>query len=600
MPISMMAKNNSNLQTKPEKYRADGSRWQRLSIQIIALVFLPLIVVVLIVAIGSTSLHQNAMRRLVGERDERAARSIANAINSQLFHRADLIQSLAVRGRDADSLDDVLDSSAFLDQEFDLGLAYLSPDGTMLTNRGDIELWEAILIDAQFPIEEGNIGLNSEVQFTKAFPFSSADNFIVLIYAKTGPLDPIAVGAFSVASVAYQPLSSAFDPGEHAVAVLVDEDQRVVFSIGEALPEHINESHPGISEVLSGESGATFFPVNGDEHLTAYSTVPLVGWGVVIEEPWESVSNPLLNATQLAPLALVPVLILAIIVLWFGTRRIVQPLQSLEDQAAELAWGNFQAIEEPVEGIEEINRLQRTLIHMAQKVRLAQQGLRGYIGAMTAGQEDERSRLARELHDDTIQSLIALGQRVQLTRIKLADGQLTDTSLAEIQELNEQNIKELRRITRDLRPLYLEDLGLVAALDMLARETGKETSIEIDFQRIGDEQRLMPEIEIAFYRMAQEGLSNIIRHANASKASIVINFNPISTTLTISDDGQGFVIPESPAEFAPSGHYGLLGLHERADLIGANLEIHSSPDLGTQLVITLPSVEEEELSKKST
>lgn len=596
----MMAKNNSNLQTKPEKYRADGSRWQRLSIQIIALVFLPLIVVVLIVAIGSTSLHQNAMRRLVGERDERAARSIANAINSQLFHRADLIQSLAVRGRDADSLDDVLDSSAFLDQEFDLGLAYLSPDGTMLTNRGDIELWEAILIDAQFPIEEGNIGLNSEVQFTKAFPFSSADNFIVLIYAKTGPLDPIAVGAFSVASVAYQPLSSAFDPGEHAVAVLVDEDQRVVFSIGEALPEHINESHPGISEVLSGESGATFFPVNGDEHLTAYSTVPLVGWGVVIEEPWESVSNPLLNATQLAPLALVPVLILAIIVLWFGTRRIVQPLQSLEDQAAELAWGNFQAIEEPVEGIEEINRLQRTLIHMAQKVRLAQQGLRGYIGAMTAGQEDERSRLARELHDDTIQSLIALGQRVQLTRIKLADGQLTDTSLAEIQELNEQNIKELRRITRDLRPLYLEDLGLVAALDMLARETGKETGIEVDFQRIGDEQRLMPEIEIAFYRMAQEGLSNIIRHANASKASIVINFNPISTTLTISDDGQGFVIPESPAEFAPSGHYGLLGLHERADLIGANLEIHSSPDLGTQLVITLPSVEEEELSKKST
>ena len=286
--------------------------------------------------------------------------------------------------------------------------------------------------------------------------------------------------------------------------------------------------------------------------------------------------------------------------IWFGAQRVIQPLQSLEDRAAKLAWGDFQAIEEPVEGIEEINRLQRTLIHMSQKVRLAQQGLRGYIGAITTGQEDERSRLARELHDDTIQSLIALGQRVQLTRIKLADGQLTDTSLAEIQELNEQNIKELRRITRDLRPLYLEDLGLVAALDMLARETGKETGIEVDFQRIGDEQRLMPEIEIAFYRMAQEGLSNIIRHANASKASIVINFNPISTTLTISDDGQGFVIPESPAEFAPSGHYGLLGLHERADLIGANLEIHSSPDLGTQLVITLPSVEEEELSKKST
>lgn len=592
-----MAKNNSNLQTKPEKYRADGSRWQRLSIQIIALVFLPLIVVVLIVAIGSTSLHQNAMRRLVGERDERAARSIANAINSQLFHRADLIQSLAVRGRDADSLDDVLDSSAFLDQEFDLGLAYLSPDGTMLTNRGDIELWEAILIDAQFPIEEGNIGLNSEVQFTKAFPFSSADNFIVLIYAKTGPLDPIAVGAFSVASVAYQPLSSAFDPGEHAVAVLVDEDQRVVFSIGEALPEHINESHPGISEVLSGESGATFFPVNGDEHLTAYSTVPLVGWGVVIEEPWESVSNPLLNATQLAPLALVPVLILAIIVLWFGTRRIVQPLQSLEDRAAELAWGNFQAIEEPVEGIEEINRLQRTLVYMAHKVRVAQQGLRGYISAITTGQEEERRRLARELHDDTIQSLIALKQRAQMTSMSLSDNATID-QLQEIQDMTDQTIHDLRRITRDLRPLYLEDLGLVATLEMLARETSNTIGFPIDFQSTGKEIRLTPEVELTLYRMAQEGLSNVSRHAKASRASVAIHFSPENITLFVSDDGVGFIVPESPAEFAPSGHYGLLGIQERAELIGARLKIQSVTGKGTQLAITLTLPDDDEMSSK--
>ena len=596
----MMTSNKINNLPESGIINGRGTRWQKLTVQVIALVFLPLTVLVLIVSLGSTNLHQNAMRSLVGERDQRAARSVANAINTQLLHRADLIRSLAVRGREEVTLDDILNSSAFLDQEFDLGLAYVNADGSIITSRGDVDNWEAILETAQLPMDEEDFDPDLEVHITNAIPFSPSDNFIVIIYAKSGPLDPIAVGAFSVASIAFQPLNSAFNPGEHATAVLVDSEQQVVFSIGESSTEHFDASHPGVAEVLLGESGAAYFPVNGSEHVTAYSAVPLVEWGVVIEEPWESVTNPLLNTTLLAPLALVPVLILSVVALWFGARRVIQPLQSLEDRAAKLAWGDFQAIEDPVEGIEEINRLQRTLIHMAQKVRLAQQGLRGYIGAMTAGQEDERSRLARELHDDTIQSLIALGQRVQLTRIKLADGQLTDTSLAEIQELNEQNIKELRRITRDLRPLYLEDLGLVAALDMLARETGKETGIEIDFQRIGDEQRLMPEIEIAFYRMAQEGLSNIIRHANASKASIVINFNPISTTLTISDDGQGFVIPESPAEFAPSGHYGLLGLHERADLIGANLEIHSSPDLGTQLVITLPSVEEEELSKKST
>ena len=596
----MMTSNKINNLPESGIINGRGTRWQKLTVQVIALVFLPLTVLVLIVSLGSTNLHQNAMRSLVGERDQRAARSVANAINTQLLHRADLIRSLAVRGREEVTLDDILNSSAFLDQEFDLGLAYVNADGSIITSRGDVDNWEAILETAQLPMDEEDFDPDLEVHITNAIPFSTSDNFIVIIYAKSGPLDPIAVGAFSVASIAFQPLNSAFNPGEHATAVLVDSEQQVVFSIGESSTEHFDASHPGVAEVLLGESGAAYFPVNGSEHVTAYSAVPLVEWGVVIEEPWKSVTNPLLNTTLLAPLVLIPVLILSLVAIWFGAQRVIQPLQSLEDRAAKLAWGDFQAIEEPVEGIEEINRLQRTLIHMSQKVRLAQQGLRGYIGAITTGQEDERSRLARELHDDTIQSLIALGQRVQLTRIKLADGQLTDTSLAEIQELNEQNIKELRRITRDLRPLYLEDLGLVAALDMLARETGKETGIEVDFQRIGDEQRLMPEIEIAFYRMAQEGLSNIIRHANASKASIVINFNPISTTLTISDDGQGFVIPESPAEFAPSGHYGLLGLHERADLIGANLEIHSSPDLGTQLVITLPSVEEEELSKKST
>jgi signal transduction histidine kinase len=595
----MMTTNKNKTETGSGKTNPHSPRWQKFTVQVIALVFLPLTVLGLIVSLGSTSLHQNAMRNLVAERDERAARSVANAINTQLLHRADLMRSLAIRGSEATSLDEVLQKSAFLDQEFDLGLAFLSTDGSIISSRGDLDNWVTILDIAQYSMDDKDQDLSSEVHITNAMPFPNSENYVVLIYTYSDQKDQIAVGAFSVASIAFQPLNSAFDPGEHASAVVIDSERRIVFSLGDNTTEHFDASHPGVSEVQAGKSGASYFPVNGDEHVIAYSVIPLVEWGVVIEEPWESVTNPVLNTTLLAPLVLIPVLILSLAALWFGARRVIQPLQSLEDRAAKLAWGDFQAIEEPVDGIEEINRLQHTLIHMSQKVQLAQQGLRGYIGAMTAGQEDERSRLARELHDDTIQSLIALGQRVQLTRIKLADGQLTDTSLVEIQELNEQNIKELRRITRDLRPLYLEDLGLVAALDMLARETSKETGIEVDFQRIGNEHRLMPEIGIAFYRMAQEGLSNIIRHADASRASIVINFNPVSTTLTISDDGKGFAIPESPAEFAPGGHYGLLGLYERADLIGANLEIRSSPDHGTQLVITLPVVEEEELSRNS-
>ena len=583
-----MTQNRRNPPSKPGTNDAQRPRGLNLIVQVGLLVFLPLSILVLVIAFGSTNLHQNAMRNLVGERDERAARSIATAINTQLLHRADLIQGLAIRGREHSSLEDVLESSAFLDQEFDMGLAFFTPEGFLITSRGDINNWQSFLEEAHFPMDEENFGFESGAIFSKAIPFPNPDNFIVIIYSRIGPTDPIAIGAFSVDSVVHQPLFSAFDPGEHAAAIVVDENQQIVYSIGDTLPNHIDQSHPGVSEVLIGESGATYFPVNGSEHVTAFSPVPLVGWGVVIEEPWNSVTNPLLTTTQLAPLALVPVVILSLVALWFGARRIVRPLQSLEDRAAKLAWGDFQAIEDPVEGIDEINRLQHTLIHMAHKVKVAQQGLRGYISAITTGQEEERRRLARELHDDTIQSLIALKQRVQLTSISQTDGATID-QLQEIQNMTDQTINDLRRITRDLRPLYLEDLGMVATLEMLTREMSSMIGIPVDFQSIGEEYRFSPEVELTLYRMAQEGLSNVSRHANASKGSIVLLFDPLSTTLTISDDGQGFVIPESPAEFAPSGHYGLLGLHERAELIGANLEIYSDAGHGTRLVITLPS-----------
>lgn len=572
----------------PKKKDAGGSRWGRLSVQVVALLILPVTILVLVIAFGSTTLHHNAMRTLVGERNERAARTVATAINAQLLHRADFIQSLALRGQDRVSLSEVLDSSAFLDQEFDIGLAFFNPNGSLAVSRGDVEIWDTFL-DASDLIEGREVdNSGAHVQFTKAIPIPKSDHFVIFVYTTYGDDNPIAVGAFSVASIAYQSLASAFNPGDHGSAILVDRDQQVLYAIGDVNLNHLAAGHPGMGEALAGNSGATYSPALDSEHVIAFSQIPLTGWAVLIEEPWESVANPLLNTTQLAPLVLVPVLILAMIALWLGARQIVQPLQSLENRAVKLAWGDFEAIEDPVGGIEEINRLQRTLIHMAHKVKGAQQALRGYIGAITIGQEEERRRLARELHDDTIQSLIALDQRVQLARMSQTD-ENTAGQLAEIHALTGQAIQDLRRMTRDLRPVYLEDLGLVSALDMLARETQDLLDIPVGFQAIGLERRFSAEEELALYRIAQESLSNISKHAEASRASMIINFTPSITTLTVLDDGCGFVIPQSPAEFAPKGHFGLLGLHERAELIGANLNIYSSPGQGTRVVVSLPA-----------
>src|SRR6185503_19976643 len=158
----------------------------------------------------------------------------------------------------------------------------------------------------------------------------------------------------------------------------------------------------------------------------------------------------------------------------------------LEAKAAALAWGDFETIRGPVGGISEIQHLQTELTEMSRKVQAAQEGLHDYIGAITDAQEVERTRLARELHDDTIQAVIGLKQRFQLAQRTIKD-QPGKQSLAELEALPEQTVENLRRFTRALRPIYLEELGLVTALDMLAREVSQNHNIRVNFQKAGQE-----------------------------------------------------------------------------------------------------------------
>jgi two-component system sensor histidine kinase UhpB len=301
---------------------------------------------------------------------------------------------------------------------------------------------------------------------------------------------------------------------------------------------------------------------------------------------WQAATDPVLELTLIAPLALIPPLVFAVTALWFANREIIQPLQRLERQAAALVWGDFDAIQQPVGGIAEVQRLQKELTEMARKVQTAQAGLRGYIGAITTAQEEERRRLARELHDDTIQAIIALKQRIQLTEQTVRDPAV-QRMLNELEDLAAQTIENLRRMTRALRPIYLEDLGLVAALDMLARETGQNSGISIAFQKTGEERRLSPEVELALYRIAQEALNNVVRHSQARRADLRLYFGEKTVELEVSDDGIGFNVPQSPTDFVPNGHFGLLGMYERADLIGARLSVASAPGKGTRLKVRL-------------
>ena len=563
-------------------------RWRRipsLPLQLFIITVLPLTALLLLIAFGSLGLHQRAMRTMVGERDERATRAAAAAITEQINHRLSAIRGVALQAANgANGPEHVLADAAYLLPDFEGGIALFAPDGTLVTASNGPEIWLARTVPERLRTTHGAFN-EQDAFFLPPFVDPVQGGELVLVAAAAG--DITAVGAFSPAALARRALADIFGGSDQATAYLATPDGDILYQTGTPpwadlpVPEH-----PGVADALRNESGTTYLTVDGEEHVVAFSPIPPVGWALVIEEPWRAVTDPLLRTTELAPLVLIPVLVIALVALWFGVRQVVQPLQSLEKKATELGWGDFEAIAEPVGGINEIQRLQAELVHMAHKVQLAQQSLRGYLGAVTTGQEEERRRLARELHDDTIQSLIALNQQIQLAHMTAPD-ETSKERLTTMQNMAEQTVADLRRLTRDLRPIYLEDLGLVPALEMLARDMSKALSLPITFETRGAGRRLPPNTELALYRIAQEGISNVARHAQATQAVVSLTYDSDSICLSIRDNGKGFNVPDSPAEMAPAGHYGLLGIQERAEAIGARLQIQSAAGAGTNLMVSL-------------
>jgi signal transduction histidine kinase len=553
-------------------------------------VILPLSALVMVTAIAGQALHQQSMRNLAAERDERTAQAIANTLDELLGVRLDSVTRLAADAPASASPEELSDILVGVERFLDdpaTSLAYFTPRGERLAATSAYR-WDRIdQADLEVLIQEAAGGQTTRQVLTypgKAEP-------ILLFLAPSADKSIYSGALLAPGELISRALIDIFDTSGEQGVFVVTADHQVLYHIGKGdAPEPISQ-HPGVNQALEDISGAMYFKAGDEEHIVAFTPIRTVGWALVIEEPWDTVASRTLQVTENAPLLLIPIVVLALLALWFSNRYIVRPLQSLESRAAELGWGNYNAIEEPVGGVEEIRKLQAELIHLAGKVSAAQSGLRGYISAITMGQEDERRRLARELHDDTLQALIALNQRLQLVQLNLMERPHTQQEaqgLKQLQGLAEQTIEDLRRMTRALRPVYLEELGLVAALDMLSRETSSSHNLYIVFQRIGAERRLAPEIELALYRIAQEALNNFVKHAEIAQANLRITYTPEMVSLEVSDEGRGFEVPDSPAAFAPGGHFGLLGMQERAEMIGAQLEILSKPSRGTQITVILP------------
>jgi signal transduction histidine kinase len=284
---------------------------------------------------------------------------------------------------------------------------------------------------------------------------------------------------------------------------------------------------------------------------------------------------------------LIPAFLIAVVAIVFGTRRVIRPLQQLDAQAARAGQGDYAALAQPIDGITEIQDLHATLARMADQIRSYQRSLQSYAADVLRGQEDERSRLAHELHDETVQALIALDQRLQLIeRTAKRDPQAALIKLDELRALTATTIDDVRRVIRDLRPIYLEDLGLMPALEMLIQGLRQPDRPVLALSVEGQLQRLTPERELAIYRIVQEALNNAIKHAHAQRVEVKLIFEA-DLWVSIGDNGVGFSVPDRAEALTELGHFGLIGLRERAELIGGRLTITSS-SRGTSVELRLP------------
>jgi len=281
----------------------------------------------------------------------------------------------------------------------------------------------------------------------------------------------------------------------------------------------------------------------------------------------------------------------AVLLTWVLTRPILTLLQAT--QAVEQ--GDFsQSI--PRWADDEIGELSQAFNAMIAALakneaeRVEREQLRDqYVSGFISAQEEERKRIARELHDSTSQSLSSLmiGLRA------LCDSPHVTASavqaLEELRTIAARTLDEIHVLARQLRPSVLDDMGLAEAIKRHISDCQRQHGLAIDLLIRGlDEQRLAPAIETALYRIVQEGLTNIIRHAQAQTVSIVLECSPQRVLLIVEDDGQGFEMARVEGQ---EGHLGLHGIRERTNLLNGTLVIESTPGQGTSLYVELPVYE---------
>ncbi len=270
-------------------------------------------------------------------------------------------------------------------------------------------------------------------------------------------------------------------------------------------------------------------------------------------------------------------------------KAVISPLKSLEEEVSSLEWGKDLPKPRDEAAVAEIGRLREEFFHLAQTAIDRATLWKRYALDLVRVQEDEKSRLARELHDGPLQDVTAMIQRARLAATADTEEAGRARHLGLLEEAAQSAVREIRSLCDELSPPWLE-LGLAGSLTELAERLSRQLGIKILVEAdSGVAEDLSKERILALFRVAQEALHNSARHGGAQEVSVRLFREEAALVLELEDFGAGFDVPADLARLRVLGHRGLANMEERMALVGGILEVESTPGQGTRIRARVPA-----------
>jgi two-component system sensor histidine kinase UhpB len=267
---------------------------------------------------------------------------------------------------------------------------------------------------------------------------------------------------------------------------------------------------------------------------------------------------------------------------------VVKKLQRFVEAASFFGRGDFRRTI-TFKSDDEIKKLADSFNLMARMLTEKMRMERQYLSQIIDAQENERKRISRELHDEIGQSLTAIKFSLDMIERDLPQtSSVVRERLGEAKSLSNQTLTSMRQLSMDLRPTMLDDLGLIPTLRWYVQNFSTRLNICSDFQAIGFEEKLPPQIETALYRIVQEALNNIAKHARASRFEVRLERRDSIISATIRDNGKGFDLEKVLHPESPERGFGIVGMQERVSLLGGHIDIRSKPNSGAEIQIEVP------------